>query len=280
MKYDLNLFLVGIILGTTTAILTLFATMENASAFHTEAEMKAYQKINEKKHDAEIEAILNGNFPGQGEVFEEYPPFVSEVAICDENWHCDLKVEHKRKLASIIKHYPQTQAFIKKNEGWRQDRYPELGKKRNYAIGFGDNMFLVKNPQVKKISKDLGNFLMIEHITADQPKVKSVLKNQPEAWCPAIRTVISDLIYQYGGTGFEKTEQTRNVYRLSVDGFIKNWDEIKVYLKRNPYKLRNQGRIELIEQDECFKKALAKYKAKKQPKRKQSISQILEEIGA
>ena len=225
-------------------------------------------------------AIAEGRYPPQEETIIDYPPFVLEIAICDDNWHCDLKIEYKHKLASIIKNYPQTQAFIKKNEGWVDTRYNEVGGKKKYAIGFGDNKFINKNPQVKKISEDLGNFLMIEHIASDQPKVKAILKNQPEAWCPAIRTVISDIIYQYGGTGFEKTEQTRNVYSLSVDGFIKNWDKIKRYLKRNPYKLRNKLRIELIEEDECFQKARIKYlRTLSKPKQEnKTLNQVLKSL--
>jgi len=284
MKYDLKLFLIRIITGAVTTILTSFTIMENASAFVNETEMKKFQEINRKNHDAEIEAILNGNFPGQGEIFEEYPPIVGNIAFFDEekNYY-DLIPEKKKQLKKIKNNYPLTQKRIAEFEGWISCKMDELGFIKRKAIGYGDNMFLLKNPEVKCISKDMGKYLKIKHIESLVPQInKDIFKNQPEAYCPEFRAILTGKVYQYGGDGIK--DRTRGMYFLIQEGVYKNWDKIKGIWLTLQHKERAEREIAYVENDPCFKKALAKYKAKHQPKkqqkRKQSMSQILEEIGA
>jgi len=296
MKYDSKLFLIRIITGAVTTILTSFTIMENASAFVNETEMKKFQEINRKNHDAEIEAILNGNFPHQ-EIFENYDElshdfkfdiYYNEYEIYNSDNPLDLLPEQKKQLQIFKKIKERTKLFISEQENSQflkskasiTCKYNDVG---TWAIGYGDNEFLTNKPNVSCITRDVADWILHKQVERRTKKIEA--SEFYKKWAKQVGDNyligIYSKIYQSSPENFLKSK----VYALMLENPFKNEKKIKKeWGKWKQEEVRRRRNLEwnvmTHSSNVVYSTNYAKHQTKKQQKRKQSISQILEEIGA
>jgi hypothetical protein len=296
MKYDLKLFLAGIILVTTTTILTLFTIVENASAFVNETEMNKYQKINQKNYDESIEAILNGNFPPQ-EISENYDElsqdfkfdiYYNEYEIYNSDNPLDLLPEQKKQLQIFKKIKEDTKLFIAEQENNQflkskaniTCKYNDVG---TWAIGYGDNEFLTNKPNVSCITRDVADWILHKQVERRTKKIEA--SKFYKKWAKQVGKNyligIDSKIYQSSPENFLKSK----VYALMLENPFKNEKKIKKeWAKWKQEEARRRRNLEwnvmTHSSNVVYSTNYAKHQPQKQQKRKQSILQILEEVGA